>query len=76
MSDYKTYEIENAIKLIRRRKIVTTVKHFAEMSRSRSPHLIRPQHKAEMDAIDLILDILAVELSKQNQKFKIRRTTI
>jgi len=76
VSDYKIYEIENAIKLMNRKRIITKVKHFAEIRGSQSPHLLIPKHRAEINAIDLILDLLAVELSKANQNFKIRRTIV
>lgn len=76
MSDYKIYEIENAIKLMNRKRIITKVKHFAEIIESQSPQLIIPKHRAEINAIDLILDLLAVELGKREQKFKIRRTIV
>ncbi len=76
MSEYKTYQLENAIKLMNRKRIITKVKHFAEIRGSQSPHLLIPKHRAEINAIDLILDLLAVELSKANQNFKIRRTIV
>lgn len=76
MSDYKIYEIENAIKLMNRKKIITKVKHFAELRDQYVPESTKAQMKAEMRAIDLILDLLAVELGKREQKFKIRRAIV
>lgn len=76
MSDYKIYEIENAIKLMNRRKIITKVKHFAELRDHYVPESTKARMKAEIRAIDLILDLLAMELGKREQKFKIRRTIV
>jgi hypothetical protein len=76
VSDYKIYEIENAIKLMNRKKIITKVKYFAELRDQYVPESTKAQMRAEMCAIDLILDLLAVELGKREQKFKIRRTIV
>lgn len=76
MSDYKIYEIENAIKLMNRMKIIRKVEHLAEIIEEPYPDEKIRQNRAEMKAMDLTIDVLEDALNKRKQKFRIRRVTI
>lgn len=65
MSEYKTYQLENALKIINRRKIITKVKHFAEASDKYLSEATKAQHRAEMEALEVIIDLLMKELKKK-----------
>lgn len=56
--NYKTYEIDNAIKLIARVKALRQVKLPLALNDSKKPKVRLKQHEAEMNALDLIDDLL------------------